>query len=102
MTNIVFCWKPRADAKGTQAEFFKEKKYKCNAPVNRRYFSIQYKKCYRWKISQTFMDRDELVPDDVTIKMLQSEVEQKSTIQLVLFDGFSTNYNTSFGCFFGI
>jgi adenylate kinase len=34
------------------------------------------------------MDQGELVPDDVTIKMLQAEVDNNQIQQVFLFDGF--------------
>jgi adenylate kinase len=87
MTNIVLFGKPGA-GKGTQAEFLKEK-YKLTHLSTGDIFRYNIKNATDLgKLAQTFMDRGELVPDDVTIKMLQSEVERNPQSAGFLFDGF--------------
>jgi adenylate kinase len=87
MTNIVLFGKPGA-GKGTQAEFLKEK-YKLTHLSTGDIFRYNIKNATELgKLAQTFMDRGELVPDDVTIKMLQSEVERNPKTAGFLFDGF--------------
>jgi adenylate kinase len=87
MTNIVLFGKPGA-GKGTQAEFLKEK-YKLAHLSTGDIFRYNIKNATELgKLAQTFMDRGELVPDDVTIKMLQSEVERNPETAGFLFDGF--------------
>lgn len=39
-------------------------------------------------LAKSFMDHGELVPDEVTIKMLQAEVEKHSQAKGFIFDGF--------------
>ncbi len=39
-------------------------------------------------LAQTFMDKGDLVPDEVTIKMLQAEVEKHPEVKGFIFDGF--------------
>lgn len=40
------------------------------------------------KLAKSYMDQGQLVPDEVTIKMLQSEVEKHSNAEGFIFDGF--------------
>ena len=40
------------------------------------------------QLAKTYMDKGDLVPDEVTIKMLQSEVEKNQDSAGFLFDGF--------------
>jgi adenylate kinase len=87
MINLVLFGKPGA-GKGTQAEFLKEK-YKL--------FHISTGDVFRKNISnetelgkqaKAFMDRGDLVPDELTIKMLQDEVEKNPEAKGFIFDGF--------------
>ena len=40
------------------------------------------------KLAQSYIDKGDLVPDEVTIKMLQEEVEKASDASGFIFDGF--------------
>ncbi len=40
------------------------------------------------KLAQSYMDKEELVPDEVTIKMLGAEVEKTPNAKGFIFDGF--------------
>lgn len=40
------------------------------------------------KMAQSYMDKGQLVPDDVTIRMLESEVDQHREAKGFIFDGF--------------
>ena len=40
------------------------------------------------KLAKSFMDKGQLVPDDVTIKMLISEVDKHTEVEGFIFDGF--------------
>lgn len=40
------------------------------------------------KLAKSYMDKGELVPDEVTIKMLESEVNKRSKAKGFIFDGF--------------
>lgn len=87
MTNIVLFGKPGA-GKGTQAEFLKEK-YKLTHLSTGDIFRYNIKNATELgKLAQTYMDKGDLVPDEVTIKMLQSEVENNPNTAGFLFDGF--------------
>ncbi|AWL78779.1 adenylate kinase [Capnocytophaga canimorsus] len=87
MTNLVLFGKPGA-GKGTQAAFLKE---------NYNLVHISTGDLFRYnlkngtelgKLAQSYMDKGELVPDEVTIKMLQQEVENNPQANGFIFDGF--------------
>lgn len=87
MINIVLFGKPGA-GKGTQAEFLKGKynlKHLSTGDIFR--FNIK-NETELGILAKTFMDKGDLVPDEVTIKMLQSEVEKNQNSAGFLFDGF--------------
>ncbi|NBL65498.1 adenylate kinase [Flavobacterium sp. NST-5] len=87
MINIVLFGKPGA-GKGTQAEFLKEK-YNLTHLSTGDIFRFNIKnETELGKLAQTYMDKGDLVPDEVTIKMLQSEVEKNPNSKGFLFDGF--------------
>ncbi len=87
MINIVLFGKPGA-GKGTQAEFLKEK-YNLTHLSTGDIFRYNIKnQTELGKLAQTYMDKGDLVPDEVTIKMLQSEVEKNPESKGFLFDGF--------------
>ena len=87
MKNFVLFGKP-GSGKGTQAEHLSEK-YKL--------YHISTGDLFRKNISQntnlgllaqSFMDKGELVPDEVTIKMLENEIKENPQSKGFLFDGF--------------
>lgn len=87
MINLVLFGKPGA-GKGTQANFLKEK-------YNLKHISTG--DVFRYNISngtplgdlaKTYMDKGELVPDQVTIDMLKEEVEKNTDASGFIFDGF--------------
>jgi len=87
MVNIVLFGKPGA-GKGTQAEFLKEK-YNLTHLSTGDIFRYNIKNDTELgKLARTYMDAGDLVPDEVTIKMLQSEVENNPDSAGFLFDGF--------------
>ncbi len=87
MINIVLFGKPGA-GKGTQAEFLKEK-YNLTHLSTGDIFRYNIKnETELGKLAKTFMDKGDLVPDEVTIKMLQSEVDNNPKSAGFLFDGF--------------
>ena len=87
MIAIVLFGKPGA-GKGTQAEFLKEK-YNLTHISTGDVFRFNIKnETELGQLAKTFMDKGDLVPDDVTIKMLQSEVEKNPQSKGFLFDGF--------------
>jgi len=87
MINIVLFGKPGA-GKGTQAEFLKGK-YNLVHLSTGDIFRFNIKNdTDLGKLAKTFMDKGDLVPDEVTIKMLQSEVDKNPEAKGFLFDGF--------------
>ena len=74
MGNIVLFGKPGA-GKGTQANFLK-KKYSLIHISTGDLFRYNIKnKTELGKLAKSFMDKGDLVPDKVTIKMLEEEVK---------------------------
>ena len=87
MINIVLFGKPGA-GKGTQAEFLKGK-YNLTHLSTGDIFRYNIKNdTDLGKLAKTFMDKGDLVPDEVTIKMLESEVDKNPQSAGFLFDGF--------------
>ena len=87
MINIVLFGKPGA-GKGTQAEFLKEK-YTLTHLSTGDIFRFNIKnETELGKLAKTFIDKGDLVPDEVTIKMLESEVNKNQHSKGFLFDGF--------------
>ena len=87
MTNLVLFGPPGA-GKGTQADILKEK-YKL--------IHISTGDVFRYNIknetevglhAKSFMDKGQLVPDEVTIKMLNAEVDKNEGANGFIFDGF--------------
>ena len=87
MINIVLFGKPGA-GKGTQAEFLKEK-YNLTHLSTGDIFRYNIKnETPLGMLAKTYMDKGDLVPDEVTIQMLQSEVDKNPQTSGFLFDGF--------------
>tara|TARA_B110000444_G_scaffold103460_1_gene97684 strand:- start:416 stop:991 length:576 start_codon:yes stop_codon:yes gene_type:complete len=87
MINLILFGKP-GSGKGTQAEFVKSK-YDL--------IHISTGDVFRYNISQqtdlgilakSFMEKGDLVPDNVTIKMLEAEVNKSPDANGFIFDGF--------------
>lgn len=87
MISIVLFGKPGA-GKGTQAEFLREKYNLTHLSTGDIFrYNIQ-NNTELGKLAKTYMDKGDLVPDEVTIKMLESEVEKHPSSAGFLFDGF--------------
>jgi len=87
MINIVLFGKPGA-GKGTQAEFLKEK-YNLTHLSTGDIFRFNIKNdTDLGQLAKTYIDKGDLVPDEVTIKMLESEVDKNPNSAGFLFDGF--------------
>ena len=87
MINIVLFGKPGA-GKGTQAEFLKGK-YNLTHLSTGDIFRFNIKNdTALGKLAKTYMDKGDLVPDEVTIQMLQNEVDRNPNSAGFLFDGF--------------
>jgi len=87
MINLILFGKP-GSGKGTQAEFVK-KKYEL--------IHISTGDIFRYNISQktdlgilakSYMEKGDLVPDNVTIQMLEAEVNKTPNANGFIFDGF--------------
>ena len=87
MINLILFGKP-GSGKGTQAEFVK-KKYEL--------IHISTGEVFRYNISQktdlgilakSYMEKGDLVPDNVTIQMLEAEVNKTPNANGFIFDGF--------------
>jgi len=87
MINIVLFGKPGA-GKGTQAEFLKEKYNLVHISTGNVFrYNLENNTALGLQ-AKFFMDNGELVPDELTIKMLQDEVEKNPQARGFLFDGF--------------
>lgn len=87
MINLVLFGKPGA-GKGTQAQFLKEK-YNLMHISTGDVFRFNIKNGTELgTLAKSYIDKGELVPDEVTIKMLQEEVEKNSDADGFIFDGF--------------
>ncbi|WP_396168649.1 adenylate kinase [Flavobacterium sp.] len=87
MINIVLFGKPGA-GKGTQAEFLKEKYNLMHLSTGDIFrFNIKNETALG-KLAKTYIDKGDLVPDEVTIKMLEDTVNKNLDVAGFLFDGF--------------
>lgn len=87
MINLVLFGKPGA-GKGTQAGFLKEK-YNLKHISTGDVFRYNIKNGTELgKLAQSYMDKGDLVPDEVTIDMLKAEVEKNGGVSGFIFDGF--------------
>jgi adenylate kinase len=87
MINIVLFGKPGA-GKGTQAEFLKNKFNLVHLSTGDIFRYNIKNDTELGRLAKTFMDKGDLVPDEVTIKMLQTEVDKNQQVAGFLFDGF--------------
>lgn len=87
MTNLVLFGPPGA-GKGTQAEFLK-RKYNLVHISTGDVFRYNIKnETALGMLAKSYMDKGELVPDQVTIDMLNAEVEKNADANGFIFDGF--------------
>ncbi|MDG5492505.1 adenylate kinase [Psychroserpens sp. SPM9] len=87
MTNLVLFGPPGA-GKGTQANFLKEKYNLIHISTGDVFrFNIKNETALGM-LAKSFMDKGELVPDQVTIDMLNAEVEKNADAKGFIFDGF--------------
>ena len=87
MTNLVLFGPPGA-GKGTQANYLKEQYNLVHISTGDVFrFNIKNKTALGM-LAKSFMDKGELVPDQVTIDMLNAEVEKNSDAEGFIFDGF--------------
>ena len=87
MTNLVLFGPPGA-GKGTQAEFLKEKYNLVHISTGDVFrFNIKNETALGM-LAKSYIDKGELVPDQVTIDMLNAEVEKNADANGFIFDGF--------------
>ena len=87
MINIVLFGKPGA-GKGTQAEFLKESYNLVHLSTGDIFrFNIK-NETDLGKLAKSYMDKGDLVPDEVTIKMLEDAVDNNPDANGFLYDGF--------------
>ncbi|MDP5231098.1 MAG: adenylate kinase [Cellulophaga sp.] len=87
MINLVLFGKPGA-GKGTQAEFLKSE-YNLKHISTGDVFRYNIKNDTELgKLAKSYMDKGDLVPDEVTIKMLEDEVGKNPDANGFIFDGF--------------
>ena len=87
MLNIVLFGPPGA-GKGTQAEKLITKYHLCHLSTGDIFRANIKGETELGKLAKSYMDKGELVPDSVTIAMLESEVNKNPTAQGFIFDGF--------------
>jgi len=90
MINIVLFGKPGA-GKGTQAEFLKEKYHLKHISTGDLFRYNMSNNTELGQLAKSFIERGALVPDTVTIKMLEDEVNRNPDVKGFLFDGFPRN-----------
>lgn len=87
MTNLVLFGPPGA-GKGTQATFLKEKYDLVHISTGDVFRYNIKNETALGMLAKSFMDKGELVPDQVTIDMLNKEVEKNAGANGFIFDGF--------------
>jgi len=87
MTNIVLFGPPGA-GKGTQASLLKEKYGLVHISTGDVFrFNIK-NNTELGVLAKSFMDKGDLVPDEITINMLKAEVDKNTDAKGFIFDGF--------------
>ena len=87
MTNIVLFGPPGA-GKGTQADFLKEKYDLVHISTGDVFRYNIKNETALGMLAKSYMDKGDLVPDQVTIDMLNAEVEKNADAKGFIFDGF--------------
>ncbi|MEW4925103.1 adenylate kinase [Algibacter sp. 2305UL17-15] len=87
MTNLVLFGPPGA-GKGTQAEFLKEKYNLVHISTGDVFRYNIKNKTALGMLAKSYIDKGALVPDQVTIDMLNAEVEKNTDANGFIFDGF--------------
>ena len=92
MFNIVIFGKP-GSGKGTQADFLKDKYDLYHISTGDLFRKNILNKTDLGIEAKSFLDNGDLVPDNVTIKMLENEVLANNNANGFIFDGFPRTLN---------
>ncbi len=87
MVNLILFGKP-GSGKGTQAEFIKNKYDLVHISTGNVFRYNISKQTELGLLAKSYMNKGELVPDNVTIKMLEAEVNKFPNVNGFIFDGF--------------
>lgn len=87
MINLVLFGKPGA-GKGTQASFLKEQYNLVHISTGDLFRNNIKNETPLGVLAKSYMDQGDLVPDQVTIDMLEAEVDQNPQAKGFIFDGF--------------
>ena len=87
MINLILFGKP-GSGKGTQAEFVKIKYDLIHISTGDLFRNNISNNTELGLLAKSYMDKGDLVPDEVTIKMLESEVNNHPNAKGFIFDGF--------------
>ena len=87
MINLILFGKP-GSGKGTQAEFVKIKYDLIHISTGDLFRNNISNNTKLGLLAKSYMDKGDLVPDEVTIKMLESEVNNHPNAKGFIFDGF--------------
>ena len=92
MFNVVIFGKP-GSGKGTQANFLKDKYDLYHISTGDLFRKNILNKTDLGIEAKSFLDNGDLVPDIVTIKMLENEVTENKGVKGFIFDGFPRTLN---------
>ncbi len=92
MFNIVIFGKP-GSGKGTQADFLKDKYHLYHISTGDLFRKNILNKTDLGIEAKSFLDNGDLVPDTITIKMLENEVLANKSANGFIFDGFPRTHN---------
>jgi len=87
MTNLVLFGPPGA-GKGTQAEYLKDKYNLVHISTGDVFRYNIKNETALGTLAKSYMDKGDLVPDEITIKMLNAEVDRNVDAKGFIFDGF--------------
>ena len=87
MINLILFGKP-GSGKGTQAEFVKKKYDLIHISTGDLFRNNISNNTDLGLLAKSYMEKGDLVPDEVTIKMLEAEVNKHSNANGFIFDGF--------------
>jgi len=88
MKSIIVMLGPPGAGKGTQAKVLAEKSGLPHVSSGDLFRENLKAQTDLGKLAQSYMDRGELVPDDVTIAMVRDRLEKPDTAQGAVLDGF--------------